>query len=88
MQWCTNAQHRVRNNAYTFELDHDRYKNGHLLAQGLCRKEEEKACHKQKEESEVHSWKIKRCKHHRYFASVYKVAERTGKSTSRVSSQL
>lgn len=78
MLCCTNAQHRVRNNGYAFESEHYGYKNGHLPAQGLCRNEEEDARHKEEEEPEIQSWKIKRRKHHRYVASV---AERTGKST-------
>lgn len=73
VQWCANIQHRFRNNVYAFESEHYSYKNGHLLAQSLCINEEENACHKHKEEFEIHNWKIKRYKHQRCFVSAYKV---------------
>jgi hypothetical protein len=42
------------------DLNHYKYKKGHLLAQGLCIQEKENACHKHKEEFEIHNWKIKK----------------------------
>lgn len=43
----------------------------YLLTQSLCRKEDENACHKQKEESEIHIWKKDTHTHNKDSAEVF-----------------
>lgn len=56
--FSTESQTTYRLLNQNLNLNHYKYKKEHLLAQSLCIKEKENACHKHKEEFEIHNWKI------------------------------